>query len=265
MANSTVVPTLDQYAEEIRAALDGAESSYNDALAYALDAGDTLILAKEQCHHGSWQKWLGDEFEMSDRTARRYMALAAKRTHVADLGSVRAAVGYLTEHADSTTKEAAEEAQERAVSAQKQVRAVAQQEKIVQQNIKNEEEMIADAKESKDKARLKAHETAKVAAEKEADEAKAARKEAEARALEAQASAKEAREKVQKRTARKPEPKKAPKLIETKRPKYCEQIEKLLNTALHAGGDSFEAKVAYEKAYDLIQDHNAFVQVTVKK
>jgi hypothetical protein len=41
-----------------------------------VDVGDLLIEARSQCEHGEWLDWLQAEFEWSDTTAARYMAVA---------------------------------------------------------------------------------------------------------------------------------------------------------------------------------------------
>jgi hypothetical protein len=38
--------------------------------------GALLIEAKAQVKHGEWSLWLGNNFDLSDRTARKYMAVA---------------------------------------------------------------------------------------------------------------------------------------------------------------------------------------------
>ena len=48
-------------------------------------SGEALIEAKGQLRHGEWLQWLEANFEASERTARRYMLVAANRTRVADL------------------------------------------------------------------------------------------------------------------------------------------------------------------------------------
>jgi len=55
------------------------------AVAKAIECGQLLIQQKESLGHGSWLEWLDANVpEITDRTARRYMALA-NRTHVSDL------------------------------------------------------------------------------------------------------------------------------------------------------------------------------------
>ena len=55
-----------------RAATDTARS----ALRHALDAGRSLLEAKERIPHGSWTDWIEERCEFSPRTAQAYMRLA---------------------------------------------------------------------------------------------------------------------------------------------------------------------------------------------
>jgi len=79
-------------AEQIREAFRDANRLATDARAVASDAvakaiqcGQLLLQQKESLGHGSWLEWLDTNVpEISEWTARRYMALA-KRAHVPDL------------------------------------------------------------------------------------------------------------------------------------------------------------------------------------
>ena len=52
-------------------------SAANDAgLEHYRRAGEMLVEAKEQVAYGAWGRWLTKNFELSDRTAMRYMRLA---------------------------------------------------------------------------------------------------------------------------------------------------------------------------------------------
>jgi hypothetical protein len=61
--------------------------------AHFVAAGEALIEAKELVAHGEWLAWLQDKFNLTDRTARRYMRVAQlwrdldpeNRTRVSDL------------------------------------------------------------------------------------------------------------------------------------------------------------------------------------
>lgn len=72
------------FVEANRLAGDARAVAY-DAIAKALECGRLLIQQKESLGHGSWLDWLDSNVpEISDRTARKYMALA-KRNHGSDL------------------------------------------------------------------------------------------------------------------------------------------------------------------------------------
>ena len=43
-----------------------------------IEIGNELIAAKEEVGHGNWSAWLETEFDWSDRTARRFMAVAER-------------------------------------------------------------------------------------------------------------------------------------------------------------------------------------------
>jgi hypothetical protein len=43
------------------------------------EAGRLLIEAKDQVGHGAWGRWLTKHFDLTDRTARAYMAWARHR------------------------------------------------------------------------------------------------------------------------------------------------------------------------------------------
>jgi len=83
----------EAYQNANRLATD-ARAVASDAIAKALECGQLLIQQKESLGHGSWLEWLDANVpEITDRTARRYMALA-KRTHVSvlnDTATVRQA------------------------------------------------------------------------------------------------------------------------------------------------------------------------------
>ncbi len=64
----------------IKANLQAGRESVRQGLARYHAAGVKLLKARDLCPHGTWRKWLGDnfgkEFGLTDRTAQRYMALA---------------------------------------------------------------------------------------------------------------------------------------------------------------------------------------------
>lgn len=85
--------SLDRLAQLTQRELDALQVSYGQAIKHAIKAGELLAKAKGLCAHGEWLAWLKDNFDLSDRTAQRYMLIAAEAkenpTRVADL-SVRA-------------------------------------------------------------------------------------------------------------------------------------------------------------------------------
>jgi hypothetical protein len=86
----------EAYQNANRLATD-ARAVASEAIAKALECGNLLIQQKKSLGHGSWLEWLDANLpEVSDRTARKYMALA-KRNHgsnLTDAASLRQA--YLT-------------------------------------------------------------------------------------------------------------------------------------------------------------------------
>lgn len=70
-----------QHAVEIKL----SERRANDAV---IDAGRHLIAVRDRLQHGQWQDWLSVEFKMSDRTARRMMAVAEQFDGKTDTVSV---------------------------------------------------------------------------------------------------------------------------------------------------------------------------------
>lgn len=88
---------LEALPAEIGAELQAAEADCRSALGHAIAAGEKLIEAKQLVGHGVWQDWLRENFDAADRQARRYMQLAAERTRVSDLGSIRKAIALLNE------------------------------------------------------------------------------------------------------------------------------------------------------------------------
>lgn len=74
----------ETYHESVRLADDARERA-SLAVSKAMECGQLLLQQKQSIGHGSWLGWIDTNLpEITDRTARRYMALA-KRTHVSDL------------------------------------------------------------------------------------------------------------------------------------------------------------------------------------
>lgn len=59
---------------------------------HAVEIGKCLIQAKEQVPHGDWQSWLTDNFNLKERMAQNFMAVAERfgKTHLnADLNQTQ--------------------------------------------------------------------------------------------------------------------------------------------------------------------------------
>lgn len=65
-------------AEEILTEHSAAIEASAKATRHAIRAGQLLIEAKAAVPHGGWLAWLSDNCRLSERTAQRYMRLAAK-------------------------------------------------------------------------------------------------------------------------------------------------------------------------------------------
>jgi hypothetical protein len=73
--------SLEELAREIKAELEGIATGARTTFEHAMRAGELLLQAKEQEHHGKWLKWLRENCNLSERTAQKYMRIA---THRAD-------------------------------------------------------------------------------------------------------------------------------------------------------------------------------------
>jgi hypothetical protein len=72
-------PTLDELTGRIKTALKGMADAAKDVVRRAMSAGEALNQAKAQVDHGNWGKWLKANFDMTERTAQRYMELAKNK------------------------------------------------------------------------------------------------------------------------------------------------------------------------------------------
>ena len=43
-----------------------------------IEVGKRLIAAKSLVQHGQWQQWLNDNFQLTDRTAQRFMQISER-------------------------------------------------------------------------------------------------------------------------------------------------------------------------------------------
>jgi Protein of unknown function (DUF3102) len=84
---------LDELAVTIRTEVEAAKTDFESAVQRAVRVGEALTEAKGLIRHGQWLPWLREHFSISERSAQRYMQLAAKSATVADLPNVRAALG----------------------------------------------------------------------------------------------------------------------------------------------------------------------------
>jgi hypothetical protein len=75
-------PRLAILAAEIKTALTIAMRHGQATLSALMDAGDRLKEAKDSLDYGEWDDWLRSNFDLSDRSARLYMQLAAHRARV---------------------------------------------------------------------------------------------------------------------------------------------------------------------------------------
>ncbi len=97
----------DPVVEEIRHEFEAAKADLQSGIAHAIRVGELLTEAKKQLRHGQWLPWLADNFEFSDRHARRFMTLAQNGHAVSDLGSMREAFAALEPPDDVETAERA--------------------------------------------------------------------------------------------------------------------------------------------------------------
>jgi hypothetical protein len=104
-----LIPRINAREESIQNSKALTVKSCNESVALALEQGEDLVKAKRFCSHGSWADWLkGNCPKISERSARRYMGLAANRPRVADLedaGSLRAALALCEMEGLGQTKE----------------------------------------------------------------------------------------------------------------------------------------------------------------
>lgn len=94
---------LTDLASKINQEHRACSEAVNKGLEHALSCGRLLTEAKQQVGHGEWQRWIDDNCEFGDRTARTYMQVVkrwpeikAKRQTSADL-SIDGAVKLLAE------------------------------------------------------------------------------------------------------------------------------------------------------------------------
>jgi hypothetical protein len=86
-----------------------AQSSAQQAVKHAVEAGELLLKAKETVGHGNFTKWIEENFEGKPRHARRYMRLAKaadqKRIDPAGVSSLTEAGNLLRDQDAEPTRE----------------------------------------------------------------------------------------------------------------------------------------------------------------
>jgi hypothetical protein len=90
MAEPTQLPTrpetgsLDDLAQRIKSYHAGVLEAARNVVSKAIAAGQLLKEAKGKVPHGEWLSWLDEHCELSERTAHRYMQLAANKSKIED-------------------------------------------------------------------------------------------------------------------------------------------------------------------------------------
>jgi hypothetical protein len=90
MAEPTQLPTrpetgsLDDLAQRIKSYHAGVLEAARNVVGKAIQAGLLLKQAKAKLAHGEWLSWLKGHCELSERTAHRYMQLAANQRKIED-------------------------------------------------------------------------------------------------------------------------------------------------------------------------------------
>ena len=84
---NTIPPTEQQdklktLAETIQREHRAVGHAAGNMLSHAMAAGDALASAKAEVSPGGWGRWLKSECDLADRTAQRYMQLAAARVQL---------------------------------------------------------------------------------------------------------------------------------------------------------------------------------------
>ena len=73
---------LAALAETIRREHGAVGHAACNMLSHAMAAGDALAAAKAKVRHGEWARWLRRETDLTERTAQRYLQLAAARAQL---------------------------------------------------------------------------------------------------------------------------------------------------------------------------------------
>lgn len=73
--SSDVTPALTDLVRQVRAAVTGLTTAASNAVQYAIDAGNALIVARDKTKRGEWGPFL-KRCDLGERQAERYMRLA---------------------------------------------------------------------------------------------------------------------------------------------------------------------------------------------
>ena len=73
--SSDVTPALTDLVRRGRAAVTGLTTAASNAVQYAIDAGNALIVARDKTKRGEWGPFL-KRCDLGERQAERYMRLA---------------------------------------------------------------------------------------------------------------------------------------------------------------------------------------------
>jgi hypothetical protein len=96
--NELTTDSLARLAAIANKTANKARAHAADAFANAKASGEALNKAKALCASGEWTEWLADNFEYSDRTARRFMRIASAAPDViGDSTTIRQALIAITE------------------------------------------------------------------------------------------------------------------------------------------------------------------------
>ena len=98
-APATVLPDLAARINKLHSEIGAA---LRLSLQHAIEIGGILADAKLQIGHGEFGRWLADNVEFSDRTARRYMLLFEKRDRLKSdtVSDLKTAYGLLEAHSE---------------------------------------------------------------------------------------------------------------------------------------------------------------------
>ena len=97
------LPTRQNYMEDATQRANDLASKAHDAMQqvvwYAIECGELLQQIKRHLGHGGWLQWLREDWQHSERTAERYMQVAANRALIEreQPESLRQAVALIVE------------------------------------------------------------------------------------------------------------------------------------------------------------------------